>query len=107
MARFYAEIQGSRGSASRLGTPQSGIAASIKSWQGQIDVSIHARGDVDWVYVGFREHGARVGGVTLYDGPADGWRRADKVGTLGRMLVEIEQGELTEIPTPRPHQKAA
>ena len=32
MARFYAEIQGNRGLASRMGTPESGMWAHIRGW---------------------------------------------------------------------------
>ena len=33
MARFYAEIQGNRGMASRMGTPKSGIWGHIRGWR--------------------------------------------------------------------------
>lgn len=32
MARFYGEIQGSRGPASRMGTPKSGFSAHVRGW---------------------------------------------------------------------------
>lgn len=32
MARFYAEIKGNRGMASRMGTPESGMWAHIRGW---------------------------------------------------------------------------
>ena len=32
MSRFYAEIQGNRGPASRMGTPQSGMWAHVRGW---------------------------------------------------------------------------
>lgn len=32
MARYYAEIQGNRGRASRLGTAKSGISGHIRGW---------------------------------------------------------------------------
>jgi len=42
MARFYAEIQGNRGSASRMGTPNSGIEGHIRGW----DVGVKVYGSV-------------------------------------------------------------
>ena len=32
MARFYAEIQGNRGRATRMGTPKSGISSHTRGW---------------------------------------------------------------------------
>lgn len=41
MAHFIADIQGSKGPTSRLGTKQSGIAATITGWSIGCNVSIH------------------------------------------------------------------
>lgn len=38
MAAFYGTIQGSRGMATRCGTPNSGMSSSCQSWQGSIIV---------------------------------------------------------------------
>ena len=38
MARFYAEIQGNRGLASRMGTPNSGIWGHIRGWDSGVKV---------------------------------------------------------------------
>jgi hypothetical protein len=40
MAQFQADIQGHRGLASRLGRKNSGIHAHIRSWEGEIRVSM-------------------------------------------------------------------
>ena len=42
MARFMATIQGQRGEASRLGSPNSGIRASINGWDSGVNVDGHA-----------------------------------------------------------------
>ena len=38
MARFYAEIQGNRGKASRMGTPNSGMWCHIRGWNVGVEV---------------------------------------------------------------------
>jgi len=43
MARFYAEIQGNRGTASRMGTANSGIQSHIRGW----DIGVKVIGGVD------------------------------------------------------------
>lgn len=43
MARFYAEIEGNRGRASRLGTPSSGMWAHVRGWEIGVKIVI----DVD------------------------------------------------------------
>lgn len=40
MARYYAEIQGNRGKASRMGTPTSGMWAHVRGWDVGILVSL-------------------------------------------------------------------
>ena len=40
MAHFYAEIQGSRGEATRLGTKSSGITAHVRGWDTGVRVTI-------------------------------------------------------------------
>ena len=43
MSRFYASIQGSRGEATRQGTPKSGIQGHIRGW----DMGVSVMGSVD------------------------------------------------------------
>lgn len=43
MARFYGEIQGNRGSATRMGTPSSGFSAHVRGW----NVGVRVRCYVD------------------------------------------------------------
>ena len=51
MARFYADIQGSRGNATRMGTPNSGISGHIRGWDTGCRVEIHDDNGVDCVTV--------------------------------------------------------
>ena len=52
MAQFYADIQGNRGEATRMGTPKSGIQGHIRGWNiGARIVMRHENGrDVCRVY---------------------------------------------------------
>ena len=43
MAHFYAQIQGNRGEATRMGTPNSGIEGHIRGW----NVGVKVYGSVD------------------------------------------------------------
>ena len=51
MSRFYASIQGSRGEATRQGSPNSGIRGHIRSWDTGVQVYIAAEGDNDRIQV--------------------------------------------------------
>jgi hypothetical protein len=76
MSRFYAEIQGHRGLASRQGHPSSGIWGHIRGWHVGVKVcgSILAEEDTDVFYVyatrgssgGFNDK--LVGKIKLVDG---------------------------------------
>ena len=95
MAQFYAYIHGSRGAASRLGTKQSGMTASIKSWSGQIDITLSHYNGTDRAHVSLRPHSGDYGpAVTLYDGPVDGWRTHRNLGPLGRAAWQAENNNL-------------
>ena len=45
MARFYGDVQGNRGEATRMGTPSSGISAHIRGWSIGIKVSCYVDED--------------------------------------------------------------
>ena len=45
MAHFYADIQGNRGEATRMGTPQSGIYGHIRGWHSGAKVSCYVDDD--------------------------------------------------------------
>lgn len=61
MARFFARIQGARGPATRLGTPKSGISASVQGWETGVLTTAGAAGDADRLVVNLTR-GTRGGG---------------------------------------------
>lgn len=74
MAHFIGTIEGSRGSVTRLGTPDSGIQAVARGWNVGVNVMGHkeADGDVFTIYADGgsdgRAAGFYVGEVKLVDG---------------------------------------
>lgn len=60
MAQFYAEIQGNRGSASRMGSKDSGMTAHVRGWDAGVRVvAKHEDGlDVFYVYATGGSHAA-------------------------------------------------
>jgi hypothetical protein len=60
MARFRATIKGARGEASRLGTPKSGLSATINGWDAGVKVSAYTNSlgrDQFVIYVTGGSHG--------------------------------------------------
>lgn len=51
MARFYAEVHGNRGPASRMGTSASGMSAHIRGWRVGARVECCADGEHDLIRV--------------------------------------------------------
>ena len=45
MAKFYSTIQGSAGEATRRGTANSGVRASVQSYDGSVITSLESKGD--------------------------------------------------------------
>ena len=74
MAHFLGLVDGSRGKASRLGTPQSGLHTVAASWQGAVEVFISQDAvtgkDVASVFL-IPWHGKGIT-QTLYVGPVGG-----------------------------------
>jgi len=66
MAQFYAEIQGNRGSATRMGGKESGIWGHIRGWTVGCRVECHhdEKTDTDIVQV-YATKGSNGGGSTL------------------------------------------
>src|SRR4051812_39764961 len=85
MAQFLANMVGAKGPASRLGTKQSGMWASIRSWEEQVTVSLYHDADAgrDMARVALGEPGGGYS-VVLYNGPCDGWRAHQNTRELGR-----------------------
>ena len=72
MARFYGSIQGNRGNATRMGTPNSGFTAWAAGWQGRVVIEIDDRDGVDWARVSLAKHHGHGTSQLLYDGPVGG-----------------------------------
>ena len=54
MAHFYGILQGSRGEVTRLGTKNTGIGATLASYQGAVDITLWHEGNVDMVRIGLK-----------------------------------------------------
>lgn len=68
MARFRATIQGNRGQASRLGTPRSGIRATINGWHSGVTVLADRLSDGTGQDIGDRFDIFATGGSTRGSG---------------------------------------
>ena len=57
MAQFYAQVQGNRGEATRMGTKQSGLHGHIRGWHIGARVECHHIAGEDYITV-FLTHGS-------------------------------------------------
>lgn len=92
MARFYGTVQGGRGMASRLGHATSGLQVEAKSYQGDIEITLQAKDEIDVVTIQAKPHGWGAG-ITLYHGPvADLLKESARIRFLqqavGQALLE-------------------
>jgi hypothetical protein len=65
MAHFYADIQGNRGQATRMGTPNSGIAGHIRGWNVGCRVVCQVREDGKDEVLVYRTNGSNSGSGQL------------------------------------------
>jgi hypothetical protein len=93
MARFYAEIvsNSAKTPASRINHEL--IRVTIKSWQGEVNVEMWRRGDIDMVLVKLEPHGGGgTDGITdaviLYNGPCAGWKEYNEAKELGKLALD-------------------
>ena len=74
MARFFGSVIGSKGEATRLGTPNSGITARVQGWHSGVRVAAYAEGDEDVFVIEATSgsegssSGVAIGTVKLQDG---------------------------------------
>ena len=87
MAHFYADIQGNRGAATRMGTKDSGIAGHIRGWK------CGARVSCDCV------NGEDVCTVTATAGSGYGKSRTIAQIYEGKIILFAENDNLIEIKT--------
>lgn len=99
MAQFYATMKGAKGEASRLGSKQSGINVSVKSWEGEVDVRMWHSDGRDWVCVTLGAHGGGRS-ITLYRGACDEWN-TKPVGAdaLANAVWDASHGRTPEFAT--------
>lgn len=93
MARYYGTVQGCRGEASRLGSRESGIRATVCSWAGRIETSIQAsRDDGHIVHIRAETHGSSDNPTgPIFTGTfdelgelIDWWERKDEIRAVSR-----------------------
>jgi len=65
MARFYADIQGNRGEATRMGTPTSGIEGHIRGWDSGAKVVCHVDDNGQDVVCVYATHGSGYSGKAV------------------------------------------
>jgi hypothetical protein len=87
MAHFYGTLQGNRGEASRLGTPNSGLDVTAASWQGAISVRLYARGDVDCATIRMRKWHGSGEDKLIYDGPVGAFDPASLHGGVEALIT--------------------
>lgn len=75
MARFRGTLRGSRGVASRLGTPNSGLTVQANGWDVGVTVELTATaaGDEVRIYATGGSNGSRVREIGSYDAE-QGWK---------------------------------
>jgi len=72
MSHFYGTIQGSRGKATRAGTPSSGLFTETASYDGCVEVTLTVRDGVDWAHVCLKPWRGTGVHRSIYDGPVGG-----------------------------------
>lgn len=70
MAHFYGTLQGSRGTATRLGTEKSGMQVSAQSWDGSVIVKLWQNSnDETWCTIYYAEGSSSGGEHILWESP--------------------------------------
>jgi len=79
MSRFYGTVQGSRGEATRCGTPASGIATYTAGWSGAVHAYVFDKDGRDWCRVELTHwHGCGTHKL-LYEGPVNEYKPSTEV----------------------------
>jgi hypothetical protein len=68
MALFYGQLKGNRGTATRLGNSDSGIGASVQSWNGSVTVELSDDNGTAFCKIRVAG-GSAFGGHILWQGP--------------------------------------
>ncbi len=81
MAHFRGTVAGTRGTASRLGTKNSGVTVEAQSWEGKVTVSLSVKNGRDWAIVRLARHHGAGTDMAVYAGPVSGMDAQD--GRIG------------------------
>ena len=103
MARFYGELQGGRGEATRLGHASSGLRTEACSWNGAVKVILRAENDEDIVCIQAQQHGSsRNPTGYIFEGTFEElgqliqwWHNRDQINTVMALLGTDKLAELT------------
>ena len=104
MARFYGTVSGrAQTEASRLGTPNSGLSTSVCSWQGRVECSLWADGDVDKVGIRAESHGSSDNPTgPIFTGTFEElgelinwWERRDEINAVLALVSKKQLARLT------------
>ena len=68
MSTFYGTLTGNKGTATRCGSKDSGIRASVQSWNGSVMTALSFRGDDLMVQVSWSEDSRATMGHHLFYG---------------------------------------
>lgn len=73
MARYYGTMQGQAGQTMRLGSPRSGLSATLNGWNGGVRVELHTEGDQDWLRLSLTCGSGHqyAAAVPIFDAPID------------------------------------
>lgn len=98
MSRFYGNIWGNRGEATRMGSTDSGFSASCRSWRGSVTVCMWAhdegkRGRADY-------HECDMVSIQVADGSRTGGRTVWR-GTVADLVRKVEAGHELRLVKPR------
>lgn len=98
MAHFFGEIQGQRGSASRLGGKDSGLTVTAASWQGAVQVRLghdFATGQ-DIVTVELKPWHSKGRALCIFRGPVSGEGAEDALAAI--LDAQFESGKTNHRP---------
>jgi hypothetical protein len=71
MSTFYGSLQGNRGEATRAGSRDSGIRASVQSWHGSVISKLYEEDGQTFARIGVADRSCAFADRTLFDGTID------------------------------------
>lgn len=98
MSHFYASIQGSRGEATRQGTPASGITGHVRGWHSGVEVVGNVSDDGTDYFDVFATWGSTPRGQRVYLGTVKRTDREQLVFEPGQRIQETNGGTVVMEP---------